>query len=369
MPAAARRRLRPDGRPDVLADRRCPASWARRCASRTRSRSRSSAAATGPSSPPCSSCCPPSGSRGPCSNPQLPFGVLLAIAALAGVGGGNFASSMANISFFYPEQEKGKALGLNAAGGNIGTAAVQFAVPLVIVSGGRDRARARRADVHPADPARGRRRLAVHGQPVQREVRPAQFRRSPPATGTPGCISFIYIGTFGSFIGYSGAFPTLLKSQFPEVTLSIAFLGALVGLRRPAARRHPRRPARRCPGHDRLVRRHGARRVGRDRRPRPAQLRASSSRSFLGAVRLHRDRQRLDLPHDPRGVPRHRARRLGRGPAKARKAAAGCLGIAGAIGAFGGFLIPRGFAVSIGAAAASCRPCGSSSAATRSWVR
>lgn len=47
-------------------------------------------------------------------------------------------------------------------------------------------------------------------------------------------ISFLYIGTFGSFIGYSGAFPTLLKNEFPQVTLSIAFLGALVGaLTRP----------------------------------------------------------------------------------------------------------------------------------------
>lgn len=52
------------------------------------------------------------------SNPQTPFGVMLLIAALAGFGGGNFASSMANITFFYPAREKGWALGLNAAGGN-----------------------------------------------------------------------------------------------------------------------------------------------------------------------------------------------------------------------------------------------------------
>lgn len=42
---------------------------------------------------------------------------------------------MANISLLYPEAQKGK-LGLNAAGGNLGTAAVQCAVPLVIVTGG-----------------------------------------------------------------------------------------------------------------------------------------------------------------------------------------------------------------------------------------
>src|SRR6201996_5159493 len=47
-------------------------------------------------------------------------------------------------------------------------------------------------------------------------------------------MSIIYIGTFGSFIGYSAAFPLLIKTQFPAVTLGIAFLGPLVGsLSRP----------------------------------------------------------------------------------------------------------------------------------------
>lgn len=47
-------------------------------------------------------------------------------------------------------------------------------------------------------------------------------------------MSYIYIGTFGSFIGYSAAFPLLIKTQFPAVTISIAFLGPLVGsLARP----------------------------------------------------------------------------------------------------------------------------------------
>jgi NNP family nitrate/nitrite transporter-like MFS transporter len=70
------------------------------------------------------------------SNPQLPYTVLLLVAATAGLGGGNFASSMANISFFYPEREKGWALGLNAAGGNIGVAVAQKLVPSVAVAGG-----------------------------------------------------------------------------------------------------------------------------------------------------------------------------------------------------------------------------------------
>src|SRR5947209_15036168 len=47
-------------------------------------------------------------------------------------------------------------------------------------------------------------------------------------------MSWLYIGTFGSFIGYSAAFPLLLKTQFPMVTANLAFLGPLVGsLARP----------------------------------------------------------------------------------------------------------------------------------------
>jgi NNP family nitrate/nitrite transporter-like MFS transporter len=47
-------------------------------------------------------------------------------------------------------------------------------------------------------------------------------------------MAWLYIGTFGSFIGYSAAFPLLLKTQFPEVTANLAFLGPLVGsLARP----------------------------------------------------------------------------------------------------------------------------------------
>src|SRR5437660_10550310 len=61
--------------------------------------------------------------------------VLLLCAATAGVGGGNFSSSMANISFFYPERKQGFALGLNAAGGNLGVASAQLLVPLVVIIG------------------------------------------------------------------------------------------------------------------------------------------------------------------------------------------------------------------------------------------
>src|SRR3989442_351913 len=77
--------------------------------------------------------------------------VLLACAATAGLGGGNFSSSMANISFFYPERRKGFALGLNAAGGNLGVAVAQLVVPLVIIVG--VPAAAVRLPVHHVHPA------------------------------------------------------------------------------------------------------------------------------------------------------------------------------------------------------------------------
>ena len=57
---------------------------------------------------------------------------MLLVSATAGLGGGNFASSMANISFFYPDRMKGWALGLNAAGGNIGVSSVQLLTPILM---------------------------------------------------------------------------------------------------------------------------------------------------------------------------------------------------------------------------------------------
>ena len=63
------------------------------------------------------------------------YSTLLILAALCGLGGGNFSSSMANISFFFPKSEKGSALGLNAGLGNLGVSALQFIGPLAITVG------------------------------------------------------------------------------------------------------------------------------------------------------------------------------------------------------------------------------------------
>src|SRR5690606_20273050 len=68
--------------------------------------------------------------------PDTPLWVFMVIAATAGVGGGNFASSMANINFFYPAARKGAALGLNAAGGNLGVALIQFLLPVLVGGAG-----------------------------------------------------------------------------------------------------------------------------------------------------------------------------------------------------------------------------------------
>ena len=65
-------------------------------------------------------------------NPATSFMTLIVLAALAGIGGGAFASSMSNISFFFPKKMHGLTLGLNAGIGNLGVAVMQITIPLVI---------------------------------------------------------------------------------------------------------------------------------------------------------------------------------------------------------------------------------------------
>lgn len=177
------------------------------------------------------------------ANPETPFGVLLLIAALGGVGGGNFASSMANITYFFPQKEKGWALGLNAAGGNLGTSVAQFAVPIAVTIG-----------------AGATLNISLAGWmwiPLilvamfgawrymdNLSSAKADFASSAAALREPHLwiMAVLYIGTFGSFIGFASVFPKLIADQFPEFStiqvgqaaVSLAFLGALVGsLARP----------------------------------------------------------------------------------------------------------------------------------------
>ncbi|MEQ7123878.1 MFS transporter [Actinopolymorpha sp. B11F2] len=163
------------------------------------------------------------------SNPATPFWMFLIVAATAGFGGGNFASSMTNISFFYPERSKGLGLGLNAAGGNLGTSTVQFGVPMVVaIGGGLSLANAGLMWMPLiAAAAIGAwffmDNLTVSKAPVQGQL--GACKR--PHTWV---MAFLYIGTFGSFVGYTAAYPLLAKTVFPESTaLKYAFLGAMLG--------------------------------------------------------------------------------------------------------------------------------------------
>jgi len=174
------------------------------------------------------------------TKPDTSFGLMLLVAATAGLGGGNFASSMANISFFYPDRMKGWALGLNAAGGNIGVSGVQLLTPIVISVGwvsfylvlpqGT-------AGLYLANA--GLMWLPLIAIAVYGAFRYMNNLTSARSTFKDQLVivkrkhtwvmSYIYIGTFGSFIGYSAAFPLLMKTQFPQITVAIAFLGPLVG--------------------------------------------------------------------------------------------------------------------------------------------
>ena len=180
--------------------------------------------------------------------PDTPYWVFIVIAATAGFGGGNFASSMASINFFYPTKEKGTALGLNAAGGNAGVAFIQFFLPIIVGGAG----------------AFGLVKASQNGIVLER----AGYLYAALAVLAAVCayffmnnlhaayskpreqiavvkykhtwvMAFLYIGTFGSFIGYSAAMPLVIKINFfrspiPGESIGInfafyAFLGALVG--------------------------------------------------------------------------------------------------------------------------------------------
>ncbi len=66
---------------------------------------------------------------------NTPFSTFAVLAALSGFGGGNFASSMSNISFFFPKKNQGIALGINAGLGNVGVSVMQVLLPLVMTVG------------------------------------------------------------------------------------------------------------------------------------------------------------------------------------------------------------------------------------------
>ncbi len=185
-------------------------------------------------------------------DPATSYPTLLALALLCGLGGGNFSSSMANISFFFPKSKKGLATGLNAGVGNLGVSVVQFVVPLVI-SVGLFGALGGEPQQYTVDGVERNLWLQNAGfiwVPVilaaslaawfgMNDIADARasfadqaiiFRRKHN-----WLMCWLYVGTFGSFIGFSAGFAMLTKTLFPEVNpMTYAFLGPLLGsLTRP----------------------------------------------------------------------------------------------------------------------------------------
>jgi NNP family nitrate/nitrite transporter-like MFS transporter len=163
--------------------------------------------------------------------PGTSYGTFLAVAALTGVGGGNFASSMTNINSFFPLRRKGWALGLNAGGGNIGVPVVQLVGLLVIGTAGAGHPRLLLAVYIPLIVIAAT--LAAlymdNLAPVRNDTGAAV---EAVKDGHTWIMSFLYIGTFGSFIGYSFAFGLVLQNQFARTPLqaaSITFVGPLLG--------------------------------------------------------------------------------------------------------------------------------------------
>jgi NNP family nitrate/nitrite transporter-like MFS transporter len=180
-------------------------------------------------------------------HPETPYFIFLGLALLCGLGGGNFASSMANISFFFPKAEKGNALALNAGLGNLGVSVVQFLVPIAITAGvfgwfGGD----------PVMVKSGTQQIPLWLQNAgfvwvpfiaasafacwfgMNDIASAKASFSEQAVifqrKHNWVMCWLYTGTFGSFIGYSAGFPLLAKTQFPAVdALPFVFLGPLVG--------------------------------------------------------------------------------------------------------------------------------------------
>ncbi|HLU57362.1 MAG TPA: nitrate/nitrite transporter [Pseudonocardia sp.] len=163
--------------------------------------------------------------------PGTPYWVFVLVAAVGGLGGGNFASSMANINAFYPEAKKGWALGLNAGGGNIGVPVIQLVGLLIIATAGTGAPRILLGVYIPL--------IVIAAVLAALKMDNITSMRNDTGAFAEACrepqtwvMSFLYIGTFGSFIGYSFAFGLVLQNQFGRTPLqaaAVTFIGPLLG--------------------------------------------------------------------------------------------------------------------------------------------
>jgi len=166
--------------------------------------------------------------------PGVSRSTLLIVAGLAGVGGGNFASSMTNINAYYPDRLKGRALGINAGGGNLGVPVVQLVGLLVLATAGVTHPRLLVAIYLPL--------VVLAAALAWRQMNNLTAARNDRRAMRDVCrdphtwvMSLLYIGTFGSFIGFSFAFGQVLQVQFksdfptPIDAAYLTFLGPLLG--------------------------------------------------------------------------------------------------------------------------------------------
>jgi len=166
--------------------------------------------------------------------PGVSYSTLLILAGLAGVGGGNFASSMANINAYYPDRLKGWALGINAGGGNLGVAAVQLVGLLVLATAGAG-SPGLVAGVYIPLIVVAAVCSALFMDNLTQARNEKRGMRDAIRHRHTWIMSVLYIGTFGSFIGFGFAFGQVLQVQFadtfatPVKAAYLTFLGPLLG--------------------------------------------------------------------------------------------------------------------------------------------
>ncbi|BBE78044.1 MULTISPECIES: NarK family nitrate/nitrite MFS transporter [Phytobacter] len=175
---------------------------------------------------------------------STPFSTFIIIALLCGFAGANFASSMANISFFFPKEKQGSALGINGGFGNLGVSVMQLLAPLAIsfsmfaVFGATGVAQPDGSMIFLANaawvwvPLLAVFTLAAWFGMNELTASKASLKAQLPVLKRKHMwiMSFLYLATFGSFIGFSAGFAMLSKTQFPDVVIMhYAFFGPLIG--------------------------------------------------------------------------------------------------------------------------------------------